>query len=266
MVSGVPTDHTCPVEWADRNGFLTGSPIDDRWCLLRQRDVIMALPELDPKHPNLLLWGEGPLNIYYAPWDWVNVEAKVMLVGITPGAHQAAEALAEARRCLDSGCSYEEALRSADAVGSFSGPMRANLVSMLDGIGISEALEIDSSARFFDTHHSLAANVSAIDYPVFVNDENYRGVGPRLTQHPVLRALVRACLGARTAMAPDALVVPLGTAATEAVAYLVDCDLLDPERCLVGFPHPSGANGWRRRQYAGRRAELAATVATWAQG
>jgi hypothetical protein len=29
---------------------------------------------------DLLLWQEGPLSVFYAPWDWVNTAAKVMLV------------------------------------------------------------------------------------------------------------------------------------------------------------------------------------------
>jgi hypothetical protein len=29
---------------------------------------------------DLLLWQEGPLDVFYAPWDWVNTAAKVMLV------------------------------------------------------------------------------------------------------------------------------------------------------------------------------------------
>jgi hypothetical protein len=48
----------------------------------------------------LLLWEDGALSVYYAPWDWVNTTAKVMLVGITPGAYQATEALLEAQACL----------------------------------------------------------------------------------------------------------------------------------------------------------------------
>ena len=56
-----------------------------------------------------------------------------------------------------------------NTVDSFSGPMRANLVTMLDGIGLNGALGIDSTARLFDAHHHLAAKASAISYPVFVN-------------------------------------------------------------------------------------------------
>ena len=112
---------------------------------------------------------------FYAPWDWVNTSARVMLVGITPGLHQATEGLAEARRSLANGLSPEDALRRADAVGSFSGPLRTNLVTMLDGIGLAAALGIESTAQLFDEMHHLAGHVSAIDYPVFVHGRNYGG-------------------------------------------------------------------------------------------
>jgi hypothetical protein len=44
-----------------------------------------------------------------------------MLVGITPGAHQAVVALREAQACLRAGRSNEDTLRRADAAGAFSG-------------------------------------------------------------------------------------------------------------------------------------------------
>ena len=257
-------DHTCPVDWAARHGLLAGSLIDQSWCLSARSEVIMRLVRPDPTAPELRLWSDGPLSIYYAPWDWLNTAAKIMLVGITPGRHQATEAQREARRCLDAGLSNEEVLQRADAVGSFSGPMRANLVNMLDGIGMAEALGIRTTAELFSTHHHLAAHVSAIDYPVFVNGKNYGGTCPSLVRHSVLASLVRASLGARVAMAPTALVVPLGTAAEKAVGILAHEGLLDRRRCLMGFPHPSGANGWRARQYVARREAMRGAVTAWA--
>ena len=254
-------DHTCPVAFAAEDGLLVGSPMDETWCLSFHREAVLAATRLQVTAPELLLWRMGQLSIHYAPWDWVNTDAKVMLVGITAGHHQANEALSEVRRCLDAGLSSEDALRSADAVGSFSGPMRANLVSMLDGIGVAEGLGIGSCARLFDTHHHLAAHVSAIDYPVFVDGANYGGANPPLVRHPALRALVVACLGPRVAMAPAALVLPLGKAAQAAVELLIDQGLLDRDRCVLGFPHPSGANGWRVRQYQAHRHELTKAVA-----
>ncbi len=139
--------------------------------------------------------------------------------------------------------------------------MRTNLVNMLDGIGVAKVLRIGTSTQLFDTHHHLAAHVSAIDYPVFVDGKNYTGHIPPLVRHPVLRSLVVACLGARVAMVPHALVVPLGEAAQSATELLIERDLLDRRRCLLGFPHPSGANGWRVRQYKERQQRLTEDVA-----
>ena len=257
-------DHSCPVAWADEHGLLAATPMDMSWCLSHRRGDLMAIGDGDAKAPALRVWQDGRLSIYYAPWDWVNTTARVMLVGITPGLHQATEALRETQRCLRAGLSNEETLRRADAVGSFSGPMRANLVSMLDGIGLAAALGLMSTARLFDSAHHMAAHVSAIDYPVFVNGTNYGGANPPLLGHPVLRSLVTACLGARVSMAGAALVVPLGHAAQGAVEALMDSGVVSRQRTLLGVPHPSGANGWRVRHYQARREMLTERVEAWA--
>ena len=224
---GVTSHHTCPVEWAAEHGLLEGSPVDRTWCLSSQMANVTSLDPIDAMAPELLLWQEGALSVFYAPWDWVNTGARVMLVGITSGRHQATEALGEVRRSLAEGLSPEDALRRADAVGSFAGPMRTNLVTMLDGIGLATALGIESTAQLFGDMHHLGAHVSAIDYPVFVDGRNYGGASPPLVRHPVLASLVRACLGARVAMVPDALVVALGRAAAAAVTLLVEQALLE---------------------------------------
>jgi hypothetical protein len=96
MLLSMEVDHSCPVARADDLGLLAGSPMRRSWCLSFQRDVVAGLsPPLDAASPELLLWESGNVQVYYAPWDWVNTRAKVMLVGITPGAHQTVEALRE---------------------------------------------------------------------------------------------------------------------------------------------------------------------------
>ena len=55
----------------------------------------------DPCSSDLLLARESSLSVYYAPFEWVNPEAKVILVGITPGKTQATNALAAAKAGLD---------------------------------------------------------------------------------------------------------------------------------------------------------------------
>ncbi len=240
---------------------MAGTPVKVSWCLSYQRELLATLAEPKAMSPELFLWQDGRLSAFYAPWDWVNKVARVMLVGITPGDYQATAGLREAQRCIRADLTNEETLQRANAVGSFSGRMRTNLVAMLDGIGLDDALGIESTARLFDTHHLLADHASAIDYPLFVNGQNYRGRSPSLIRHPALRSFVRACLGPRVAMAPMALVIPLGSAATDAATLLVDEGLLDQERCLKGIPHPSGGNGHRVQQYTARRETLANSVA-----
>ncbi len=65
-------------------------------------------------------------------------------------------------------------------------------------------------------------------------------------------------------MTPGALVVPLGKAAGDAVSLLAADGLADRDLCLAGFPHPSGSNGHRVRQYAANREALVGQVTRWA--
>ena len=74
---------------------------------------------------------------------------------------------------------------------------------------------------------SASREPSKVDDPVFVDGHNDGGASPPLVGHAVLASLVRACLGARVAMVPDALVVALGRAAAAAVTLLVEQALLE---------------------------------------
>jgi hypothetical protein len=59
----------------------------------------------------------------------------------------------------------------------------------------------------------------------------------------------------------QSLVVPLGRAVGDVIGHLIARGVLAPERCLLGFPHPSPPNG--HRQYAERQPELAARLRAW---
>lgn len=141
--------------------------------------------------------------------------------------------------------------------------MRRHLVSMLDGIGLHDGLDRDTTDQPFTSHHRFVACVSAISYPVFFRGRIYTGHNPSLTTNPPLRSLVVASLGAQLGMVRDALVIPLGRAAQDAVELLIDENLLGEERCLLGFPHPSGAFAGRVDQYRRYRRLRASEVRAW---
>jgi hypothetical protein len=203
------------------------------------------------------------LAIYYAPFEYVNRAAKVVLIGITPGWTQMEIAYREANRSLRAGLSVEEVLKRTGDQATFSGMTRTNLVKMLDGIGMAEELEIRSCSLLFDRASHLVHTTSAVRHPVFVNGGSYSGYWPDMTRQPVLRRYITEILADELQSMPFALVIPLGKAVSSAVRLLIDNNALDGERCLQNFPHPSGANASRVREYDLRKDDYAATVRRW---
>ncbi len=77
----------------------------------------------------------GRLTVVYAPFDYINRSARVVLVGVTPGWTQMHSSYVEARSGIEEGKDTDAILRRVKRVAAFSGSLRTNLVSMLDGIG-----------------------------------------------------------------------------------------------------------------------------------
>jgi len=167
------------------------------------------------------------------------------------------------REALAEGCSAFKACQAADRVASFAGPMRSNLVTMLDGIRISAALGIKSATQLFDDRADLAHTTSAIRDAVFIDEENYGGRSPKLLHMPVLRRYVTGLLTEEVTRAERALLVPLGSSVSSVLQFLVDRGVVDADRCLMGFPHPSGSNGWRTLHFAERREDLQRKADLW---
>ena len=80
-----------------------------------------------------------------------------------------------AKAGLLEGLNDSEIFSRVEMAGSFAGPMRRNLISMLDGIGLQRALGIDSSGALFGNRPDLVHFTSAISAPVFVSEKNYTG-------------------------------------------------------------------------------------------
>jgi hypothetical protein len=218
--------------------------------------------------PEFLLHQDGALAVYYAPFDHVNERARVVVVGITPGWAQMEVSFRQARADLLAGRPLPEVAERAKYAASFAGSMRANLVAMLDGIGVPVALGIGSAAALFGAQRSLLHPTSVVRYPVLVGGAaaNYTGHAPRLLRHPLLCRYAFGPFADELRRTGDALVVPLGHAVSEALAALRDAGVPPAERCLLGFPHPSGANGHRQREYAAARETLAQQVRSWGAG
>lgn len=220
-------------------------------------DAIADVPE------QWRLYAEDGIEVIFAPFGWINPQARIAIVGITPGWQQAQIAFAEIIERRKQGESLETAMPAAKRRASFAGTMRRNLVTMLDDLGVPGHLDCTTSAELFEDRFDLVHTTSALRYPVFKNGKNYSGASPRPEAHPVLREMLESYLVEELNGVPSALVVPLGKAVDGALQHLADAGLIDAGRCLQGFPHPSGANGHRRRIFDANREMLKQTVGAW---
>jgi hypothetical protein len=224
---------------------------------LEQFSSLISASTHNFSHPlpaEFLLASEGDLQTFYAPFDHINVGARIVVCGITPGSQQTRLALTEAGQQLRLGASVQYAKHAAKDTGSFAGPLRNNLVRMLDHVGVHTLLGIDSCARLFDTHRHLLHSTSALRYPVFVNGKDYSG-SPSMLSRTSLRHQVETHLAEEIrVLGPQCLYVPLGPKVTEVFQHLQAKGLLKPEQLLDGLPHPSGANAERISYFLGSKA------------
>lgn len=209
----------------------------------------------------LCVFQDREIAVYYAPLGYTNVAATIAIVGLTPGWHQTEIAYRTAIEAMRGGMHPLDAHRMQKPGVAFAGSMRTNLVTMLDELGVHRHVGIPTSADLFGS--KLLHTTSALRFPVFTNGKNYTGHRPPLTKHPFLVSMVDEILGPELAAVPNALVVPLGKAVDEAVAHLNSSGAIDRSRCLVEFPHPSGANAHRAKQFEQRKLMLKRQVEAW---
>lgn len=204
---------------------------------------------------------DGKLDVCYAPFEYINPQARVVIVGITPGRTQMLNAIREARRQLDLGADSAAALVAAKQTGAFSGSMRPNLVNLLDHVGVNRLLSIGTCDELFGNAAHLVQTTSVLRNPVFVGGKNYNGT-PNMTRNPLLRELLAAHFGEDAKALPNAVFVPLGDKVAEALHFLADRGVLGRDRILDGLPHPSGANAERIAYFLGRKPRNALSVKT----
>ena len=216
-------------------------------------DDLAGDPSLNKK---LRIAQDGLVEVCYAPFEYINPKARIVIVGITPGRTQMLNALRECRRQLDAGADDQQALKAAKQIGAFSGAMRPNLVALLNHVGLQNWLGISSCDALFGEASSMVQTASVLRNPVFVNGDNYNGT-PNMITHPLLQKQLIDGLGQDAKALPDAVFIPLGDKVALALHFLADRGLIAQKRILDGLPHPSGANAERIAYFLGNKERTA---------
>jgi len=248
--------------------FKRGQVTDTQFAKFRDKIAMLpAVSSYDKQRllvDDFLIGQDDKTTVYYAPFDHVNTSARLAIVGLTPGWTQMNVSFVEARSAIDDGESDPEILRRVKRVAAFSGTMRTNLLSMLDALGVPEALGIDRTADLFDSRgEDLLHSTSALRYPVFINGKNYSG-RPAATKKPLLRPYFDV-LADELASVDGALIVPLGKAVERILDHLTADGPLHPSRVLGGFPHPSGMNVRRTDFFDQSKDSMTQIVGRWSR-
>lgn len=188
---------------------------------------------------------EHNIESYYIPFDYVTPNAKIVLVGITPGKTQLLNALYSVKKSISNGKTTEETLKIAKNEGAFSGTLRKNLIRLLDGIELHKKLGLKSTASLFDNDSDLVHTTSVLRHPIFINGENYNGTTPNLLKTPLMLNMMNTYLKDEIKQLPDAIYIPLGPKVSSIFEKIISEGILSKNQVLIGLPHPSGANAER---------------------
>lgn len=205
----------------------------------------------------LLLEKCGELECYYSPFEYVNKNASIAVVGITPGLSQAKSAIDNFQKSFRETGDTSQSLKSAKSVASFSGPMRSNLVRMLDFIGINELLEIETCHKIFEPDVNLGHFTSVLRNPVFRSGKNYNGT-PKIERNSWLLEIAVNGLAEEFRQFKNLpIIVPLGPRVNSALKVALPPKVLDKAVLIEGLPHPSGANAERISYFLEKKSKQA---------
>ncbi|MFF5994711.1 hypothetical protein AAGS61_08105 [Lysinibacillus sp. KU-BSD001] len=197
------------------------------------------------------------LDIYYAPFEYVNQRAKVIIVGITPGFHQMKRSYSTV---INTTGTDEEILKKVKEESSFHGSMRKNLVAMLDELKLADYLEIATTEQLFNVYHHYLQSTSVLPHAVFYKGKNYNGATPKISSNELLRKYVHTYFPKNIQGIEHALLIPLGVNVQAVVEELMRAGHIKSYPLLRGFPHPSGGNGHRLKQFTTNKEQMAEVI------
>lgn len=204
----------------------------------------------DILNEKFLLCSENNLKMYYAPHnEYINKNAKIFIIGICPGWTQTQISYKTANEGLKNNLPFDEIQKQCKQNSRFAGSMRKNLIEMLNQLNLHKYLDIDCCEQLFSSKDNLMHTTSVLPFPVFINGKNYTGHNPDISNHKTLNSYVEKYFYPEAKTLSDALVIPLGKSVDEILADMVKKQILKPDNILFGFPHTSGANGHRKKQF-----------------
>ena len=207
--------------------------------LIQQIKLLETINQKNVKDKKFLLEKEKNIEIYYAPFDYINSKAKIVIVGITPGLQQ----MLQSYEVINQGKSFKE----VKDLSSFKGSMRTGLIKYLDELKINDILKIKSCESLFNKNSKYLHTTSLVKYPVFDKGKNYSGVN--ILKKKILLDFIEKNFLEELKTLKKSIIIPLGNTVSSTIEYLNNKYNLKLACFLKGFPHPSGANARKNIQF-----------------
>ena len=189
---------------------------------------------------------EKNIKIYYAPFDYVNPKAKIMIVGITPGLQQ----MLQSFQVIND----NKSLKEVKDLSSFKGSMRTTLIKYLDELKVNKKLKIKSCESLFNKDSKYLHTTSLVKYPVFDKGKNYSGSS--ILKRKMLLNFIEKNFLKELKIHQNSIIIPLGNTVSSTIGYLNGKYNLKLSSFLEGFPHPSGANARKNIQFKENKSRM----------
>ena len=205
-------------------------------------DKIRRLKKIDTSsivNKEFLIEKDDNIEIYYAPFDYINSKAKIAIVGITPGLQQ----MTQSFQAIKDG----KSLKEVKDLSSFKGSMRTTLIKYMDELKINKILKIKSCESLFNLDSKYLHTTSLVKYPVFDKGKNYSGAN--ILKKKILLEFIEENFLKDLKILQNSIIIPLGNTVSSTIDYLNTKHQLNLKCFLKGFPHPSGLNVRKNIQF-----------------
>ena len=210
---------------------------------LSERDLKRDLKEISELqlYPPAGKTDASGIRIIWAPFDFINRDARLAIIGVTPGPTQAFLSYRAGRQSVVDGSDIQESLEKAKTASSFRGDvMEPNLKSLLEHSGVAERAGIVDIDLLWTKEAKKVHFTSTIRYPTFINNQLFNNQIDSLA-HAELRRYVDTYLVEELRSLPtDSQIVVLGKKGPRIVRHAAKTGGIDEKR-IISLPHPSGS-------------------------
>ncbi|MCW5640960.1 MAG: hypothetical protein KIT63_02545 [Rhodoferax sp.] len=219
----------------------------------RLRPIMEAMPVGGKNFEKLRIGETKQHQLYFAPFSYVNTDAKLVIVGITPGPRQLELAIAAVQRFRTQ--PSESVLQEIKRLASFgSSSMRPNLLKMLAHFDVRKRLKVGTEEDLWDSARRLLHMTSVVSHATFElkadgTEKPFNGKFVEVLRSPLLRECFESNFVLVVEnMNPGAVWIGLGPTPKAALDWCVAKGLLRLEQ-VGAFSHPSGSGGSQVRYY-----------------